>query len=119
MQTIENIRLNRPNRKSFITNVNFIIESNLSNESFCVADLQSSLLMSNSQIYRKIKKKTGYSPSTYIRIIRLQHAYNLIQKSELSLSEIAYSSGFNSLSYFSKSFSKYFGMAPSTLRYAN
>ena len=115
--------LNEPN--IFPTSVNFLhrvdclIEQNMDNEIFCVADLQKHLFMSSSQIYRKVKKASGYSPSVYIRRKRLQYAYTLVLQSELSLSEISDRVGFNGLSYFSRCFSNLFGTAPSRLRVVN
>ena len=103
-------------RQDFIGRVENIIVKNLDNEQFCIADLPANLLLSSSQIYRKIKKETGYSPSVYIRTIRLAYARELILRSDLSLSEISYQVGFNGLSYFSRCFSKQYGVAPSHYR---
>ena len=50
---------------------------------------------------------------------RLKRAHLLIQQSNLSLQEIAYMSGFNLYSNFSKSFKKRFGYAPNTVRRQN
>lgn len=102
--------------QDFIGRVENIIIKNLDNEQFCIADLPANLLLSSSQIYRKIKKQTGYSPSVYIRNIRLTYARELILRSDLSLSEISYQVGFNGLSYFSRCFSKQYGVAPSHFR---
>lgn len=96
--------------------VEAVVLENLDNERFCVADLESNLLMSSSQIYRKIKKKTGLSPSVFIRNIRLHYARELILQSDLSLSEIAFKVGFNGLSYFSRCFMDYYQYRPSSLR---
>ena len=106
------------NYPSFLDRVDTVIIQNIDNESFSVADLSHHLLMSDSQIYRKVKKQTGCSPSVYIRRKRLGRAYDLILQSDLSLSEISYRVGFNGLSYFSRCFSKFYGAPPSSLRYA-
>lgn len=52
------------------------------------------------------------SPVEFIRYIRLQSAANMMVKEGANVSEAAYSSGFNDLSYFSKSFKKQFGISP-------
>ncbi len=101
---------------NFLARLDAVIEQNLDNEAFCMADLQRNLLMSGSQIYRKIKQQEGCSPSVYIRRKRLQYAHALILNSDLSLSEISYMVGFNGLSYFSRCFSKFYGAPPSSLR---
>ncbi len=103
-------------RQDFMQRVENVIVKNLDNEDFCMADLQADLYMSSSQIYRKIKKETGYSPSVFTRNIRLQYACEYILRSDLSLSEIAYKVGFNGLSYFSKCFSRRYGLSPSSFR---
>jgi len=108
------IYLNTP--LNFMEKVDRLVANNLSNEAFSIADLERHLLLSSSQIYRKIKEQTGYSPSVYIRNIRLQYARDIMLRSDLSLSEIAYKVGFNGLSYFSRCFSNYYGMAPSKFR---
>lgn len=104
---------------NFMERVDLVIEQNLDNETFCMADLQQNLLMSSSQIYRKIKQLGGCSPSVYVRRKRLQYAHALIIQSDLSLSEISYRVGFNGLSYFSRCFSRYYGAPPSSLRSAS
>jgi len=106
---------------TFLTDINFmsrvdvLIEQNLDNEAFCIADFEQSLFMSSSQIYRKIKHASGLSPSVYVRRKRLQYAHALVLQSDLSLSEISHRVGFNGLSYFSRCFSNLYGTAPSRL----
>jgi len=59
-----------------------------------------------------IKNKTSRSISNYIRFYRLNYAQELLKTGEKNVSEIAYDSGFSSLSYFSKSFKDEFGYSP-------
>ena len=73
--------------------------------------------MSKTQFYRKITSLTGLSPNEFIQAYRLEKSLALIEKQIGNISEIAYASGFNSLSYFSKCFKKRFGLLPS--EYAN
>lgn len=101
----------------FMNKVDEVILEHMNEETFCIADLQQELLMSSSQIYRKIKQKTGHSPSVYIRNTRLNYAYQLVRQSDLSFSEIAFRVGFNSLAYFSRCFTNYYGAPPSGFRY--
>jgi AraC-like DNA-binding protein len=69
--------------------------------------------MSKAQLYRKITDLTGYSPNNFIREIRLRNALKLIEAHKGNISEIAFESGFNNPSYFSKCFFKKFGILPS------
>ena len=49
----------------------------------------------------------------FIRIIRLKRSAQLLQKTDLSVSEVAYRVGFNNPRYFSKYFKEEFGVLPS------
>jgi len=69
--------------------------------------------ISRTNLHRKLKALTGTSATEFIRKIRLQRAAQLVQQNTLTVSEIAYQVGFESLSYFSKSFQEEFGMSPS------
>ena len=96
----------------FIDQVRAIVLKNISNEKFGVGDLASRLGLSKSQTLRKVKAATGKSVNQYIRESRLEKAARLIRKTDDSIAEIAYQVGFSSPSYFNKSFSKYYGIAP-------
>lgn len=108
------MKINYPPK--FMDQVNAIIERNLSNETFSGNDLCNSLALSPSQVYRKIRRYTGMSTSLYIRNFRLAVAKQIIEASELQISEVTYMVGFNCLSYFSRSFSQVYGFPPSSLR---
>ena len=56
---------------------------------------------------------TGSTPSEYIRAKRLEAAEKLLLKGELTVSEIAYHTGFNNPRYFSKYFAEAYGQTPS------
>ncbi|MFV0365079.1 MAG: helix-turn-helix domain-containing protein [Mangrovibacterium sp.] len=66
-----------------------------------------------SQLYRKLKSLTDYSPNELIRIIRLKAARRMLLKGSTSVSEVAYSAGFSSPSYFTKCFKEFYGESPS------
>ncbi|WP_343523914.1 AraC family transcriptional regulator [Pedobacter sp.] len=61
---------------------------------------------------RLFKTFTGERPVTYILGKRIERAQYLLATSQLSYSEIATRTGFDNLSYFSKSFKKITGMSP-------
>lgn len=75
--------------------------------------LAGQLNMSRSALYREWKKENEISINEYIKQERLSHALHLLESGEKTITEIAYLSGFNSQSYFTKVFKKKYGTAPS------
>jgi AraC-like DNA-binding protein len=71
--------------------------------------------MSRTQFYRKLKAVTGMPASIYLRTVRLTKAKKMIEEKYAGISEIAYSTGFSSPSYFTKCFKEEFGYPPSDL----
>ena len=69
--------------------------------------------MSRPTLYRKIKAISDLTPNELIIICRLKKAAELILEGKHSLGDIAEIVGFSSQSYFSRSFSKQFGISPS------
>ncbi|MDV7185962.1 two-component regulator propeller domain-containing protein [Lutibacter sp. TH_r2] len=90
-----------------------IVEKHMMNTEFSVELLVKEMALSRSNLYLKIKELTGLSSSEFIRNIRLKRAMQLLEKSDLSVKEIMYMTGFNTASYFSKCFKKQFGVIPS------
>jgi len=66
-------------------------------------------------LHRKIKAITDQSPSVFVRTLRLQHAYRLLEQRAGNISEVAFQVGIPNLAYFSRSFSEQFGFPPSEL----
>jgi signal transduction histidine kinase/ligand-binding sensor domain-containing protein/DNA-binding response OmpR family regulator len=89
-----------------------IVEKNLNNPDFDVNDFASEIGMSRTQLYRKIHALSGESVKEFIRVVRLKKAAEFLVTTDNNVSEVAYSVGFNSLSYFTTSFTEYFGMNP-------
>lgn len=97
----------------FLEKLNEIILENISNSDLDVDMLAEQMNMSRPTLYRKIKAVSDLTPNDLIRTCRLKKAAKYIEEGELSLNEIAENVGFNSQSYFSRSFSKQFGSTPS------
>ena len=68
---------------------------------------------SKSQLYRNIKRLTGRSATEFMKEFRLNKALNLIEEKPDNISQIAYETGFNNPSYFSKCFKERYGLLPS------
>lgn len=65
---------------------------------------------------RIFKTFTSYSPHQYLLNLRLKHAELLLKNTSLPVTDICFSSGFNSLEYFSAAFNQKYKLAPSLFR---
>lgn len=101
---------------SLLPKLDQCIAANLKNEQFGVDQLASEIGMSRSNLYRKLKALENKNISQYIREFRLKEARRLLLETELNTGEIAHEVGFGSVSYFSRSFSEFYGCSPSKAR---
>ena len=119
----QNIRIGTltsvPNEETTLTNdeelmerVVSLINSNMQSEEFNVTKLCDLLCMDQKQLYRKLKQLTGETPVSFIRKQRLQRAAVLLKQDRFTVSEVMYQVGFCSASYFTKSFTKEYGVSP-------
>ena len=115
--------IDKPNalkgENSFIHLVNSVIEKNLTNEQFGVEDLAKGVFMSRMQLHRKLKALSMRSASNYIRNYRLYKAKPLLKDLSQSIADVAWAVGFHDPNYFTKSFSKEFGITPTEFRSKN
>jgi len=100
----------------FIKQAEAHILENFSNEQFGVSELADLMNMSRSNLLRKIKKLTDLSASQFIRQIRIQKGMEMLDKTELTVSEISYKVGFGNSSYFIKCFREHYGFSPGEVR---
>ena len=96
-----------------------VINADLSNPDLNVEMLASSVGISRVHMHRKLKELTNQSARDFIRGIRLKQAATLLTSKKLSISEVAYATGFSNLSHFSNSFKEFYGMSPSEYINAN
>jgi AraC-like DNA-binding protein len=89
------------------------VENKISDADFSVEDLSRELGMSRVHLYKKLQALTGKSPLEFIRTIRLQHAAQLLEKSQLTVAEVAYKVGFNNPKYFARYFKEEYDLLPS------
>ena len=97
----------------FIASVKECIEKNMGDPNFNVEMLSSRHHMSRTSFFNKLKALTGYAPADYIRMIRLQHAAQLLKQDEYTIAEISDMVGFSDAKYFREVFKKYYGVSPS------
>ncbi|RKF03499.1 AraC family transcriptional regulator [Tenacibaculum lutimaris] len=83
------------------------IKNNLTNKDITVELLAEKACMSTSHFHKKFKNTLGISPIDYINSEKIKFSKKLIKQSKnLRISEIAYKSGFNNISYFNRQFKK-------------
>jgi DNA-binding response OmpR family regulator len=111
---IKNKRLGKIDEE-FMKKIVATIERHIGEEEFTIEEFEGEFAMSRAQFHRKLKAITGKSPSIYLRSVRLAKAKKMIEEQTGNISEIAYSVGFGSPTYFSKCFKEEFGYSPSKL----
>lgn len=84
---------------------------------FSLDELAQQIGMSRAQFYRKIKQLAHCSPNQLLRRLQLREAMHKIHAGEDTIAAIAYETGFNNPSYFSKIFQQHFGVHPSHIRH--
>ena len=102
--------------QDFLRKLNKLIEINIESSIYTVEDLAKDLYISRVQLYRKVKAIFGISVSEHINNIRLEKSKELLKKSNQNISEIAYSVGFSSPSYYSTAFKNKYGITPKEYR---
>ncbi|NPD45174.1 MULTISPECIES: helix-turn-helix domain-containing protein [unclassified Lentimicrobium] len=100
-----------PNQE-LIDKLKQIILKHISNEKFGVAELAEESGMSRSTLLRKMQKDTGLSASQFIKKVRLEESKTLLDETDLSISEISFKVGFNSISYYIKCFKEEYELSP-------
>lgn len=85
-------------------------------EEISVQKLAGFMHMSASHFSRIFKQQTGFTPYDYVLVSRLNKAKEYLQKTKLTVSEIAYEIGFNSESNFIYFFTSHNGISPSKFR---
>ncbi|MCE7991269.1 MAG: response regulator [Roseivirga sp.] len=104
------------NEKQLLDDARNKVEAHLSDNSFSVTELSAHLNLSERQANRVLKKITGLSCLQFIREIRLQRAYRLLESHKYqTIAEVAYAVGFENPSYFTRIFSERFGKKPSEM----
>ncbi|MFK7775870.1 MAG: helix-turn-helix domain-containing protein, partial [Saprospiraceae bacterium] len=61
---------------------------------------------------RKVKQLTGKRPIDLLKTFRMKRAKDLLSQNKMTISEVAYSVGFEMPSSFSRAFKKEFGKSP-------
>jgi signal transduction histidine kinase/DNA-binding response OmpR family regulator/ligand-binding sensor domain-containing protein len=103
------------NGNAFEDNLQRHIFEHLHETDFSIDILSQLMFMSKETLRRKCQARFDITPAAHIQEVRLQQAKLLLAQGKMNVSEVAYAVGFDSLSYFSKVFKKYYGLSPSAL----
>ena len=96
----------------FLNRVRKVVEKNITDENFGMEMLAEELMISRTQLHRKIKALSGETTSDFVNLIRIKKAVELIKKENYLFNEVAFHVGFSSQSYFTKCFKKVYNSTP-------
>ena len=102
-----------PRDAAFMKELYELMEKELSNIDLDITRITEMMKISRTKFYYKVKGLTGENPSVFFKRYKLNRAADLLKEGKYNMSEIAYMTGFNTLSHFSTSFKKQFGVPPS------
>jgi signal transduction histidine kinase/ligand-binding sensor domain-containing protein/DNA-binding response OmpR family regulator len=99
--------------ESFLKQSIKIVEEGMQDVEFNIEDVAVAVGMGRTTFYKKLKSLTGLSPVEFVRDMRLKRSRQLLDEGSLTVSEIGYLVGFNSLPYFSTCFKEKYKSSPS------
>lgn len=104
--------------KSFMERATDILEHHYMDSQFDITEFADAMSMSKSLLTKRIKEETGQSTSQFIRNYRLSIARELLLENyaDRNITEIAYKVGFNDPKYFTRCFTRLYGVAPSSCK---
>ncbi len=91
------------------------LRRNLSHQ-WTVEEMARKVGLGSTLFNEKVKSYSGFSPLNYLINIRISEAIKLLKKPDISLTDIAYDTGFYSSQHFSTTFKKLTGYSPSEFR---
>lgn len=97
---------------TFIERIMSILDDKLTDPSFGVTEFSKRIGMSRMQLHRRLKASFGLSASHFLKLHRLQAASELLRTSDISVSQVGYTVGFNNHSYFTKRFKETYQCTP-------
>lgn len=113
-EEVEQVPANTLNDEDpFLKKLMQVIDKNLDNSDLTVDMIGAEVNLGRVQLYRKCKALSGMSPNELLRTARLNKSYQLLRDTDMTVSEVAYSVGFSSPSYFAKCYKDHFGKTPS------
>ena len=103
-------------KNDYILQAQLYIQSHL-NEKITLKEVADLLHLNASYFSRLFKKESGESFIEFVTRMKMEKAKELLDNSTRSVEQIAIEVGFDSRSYFFKTFKKQFGMSPKSYKY--
>jgi signal transduction histidine kinase/DNA-binding response OmpR family regulator len=107
-----NVPAINPLDKKLMDKIRTVVNEKISESDFSVYELGREVGISRVHLFRKLKVLTGDTPSDLIKKTRLEKSKLLLEEGELSISDIAYDTGFSTPGNFSTAFKKFYGDTP-------
>lgn len=85
-------------------------------EDISLGNLAEKLYVTQSYLSREFKKNTGYSMVKFITNRRIREARELLRNTDMSITEVAISVGYNNITHFNAMFKKEIGISPKEFR---
>jgi AraC-like DNA-binding protein len=81
-------------------------------EDISIEDLCQKACLSRPHFFRCFKNELGFTPTDFINRSRIERAKQQLRQPGMSITDVCYAVGFNSLSYFNRVFKKITGLSP-------
>ena len=102
--------------EEFVKKALVCVERNIDNPDYSLEELSNDLGLSKTHLNRKLTAILNLTPLSFIRLIRLKRAAQLLSETQYNVNEIADMVGFNTLKYFNRYFKEEYKMTPTQYR---
>ncbi|MCB9307966.1 MAG: helix-turn-helix domain-containing protein [Lewinellaceae bacterium] len=109
--------LQTPIGSEFLNKFIAILEKHLADPDLGVAQLTRLMLVSRAQLNRKIHASSGKTPVRLLTMLRLEKACSLLVQTDEQVMEIAIGVGFRDARYFTRCFTRHYGISPRQYRF--
>lgn len=108
----EDVAKIKSNDERLFERVRKVVLDNLASPDLSVEFIAREIGVSRSHLQRRLKVSANMNPSEYIKRERMRHAALMLSTKNVAVSEVAYATGFSTLSHFSTCFKEHYGMSP-------
>jgi signal transduction histidine kinase/ligand-binding sensor domain-containing protein/DNA-binding response OmpR family regulator len=99
--------------RAWLERLREVVGARLGEEDFNVAALADAMRQDRTQLFRRVRELLDTTPTDLLRNARLDRAAELLRDAAGGIGEVAYATGFKSVSHFSQCFRERFGRTPS------